>query len=61
MTLKAKVKYKGVHVQVRVYVGPDEEHLAYAGEICMREDEWRKIELAMYEQVRFRFLLEVEK
>ena len=29
-----------IHTKFRVFSGPDREHLAYCGYVCMRHEEW---------------------
>lgn len=42
MELAIKIKYQlvGQHVHIYVYVGPDTDHLASAGKLIMRKEEW---------------------
>jgi len=32
---------EAIHTKFRVFAGPDREHLAYCGYVCMRHEEWR--------------------
>lgn len=42
--MRLVVRYRfavlGAHVHVRMFVGPDADHLALAGSFVMRDDEW---------------------
>lgn len=40
MILKLAEHLQGAHVRVTVYVGPDTDHLAHAGQLVFRLDEW---------------------
>jgi hypothetical protein len=39
---KLKYRKQGIHVRARLFVGPDEDHLALSGELCFREEEWKE-------------------
>jgi hypothetical protein len=39
---KLKYREQGVHVRVRLFVGPDKDHLALSGELCFRKEEWKE-------------------
>lgn len=41
--IKFREDTRGSHVHIDVFVGPDEEHLANAGRLVFREDEWSKL------------------
>ncbi len=41
MHLKLRAVLNGEHVHVRVYVGPDADHLAQAGNLIMHIGEWQ--------------------
>lgn len=40
MIFKFQTRLAGEHVHARLYIGPDEEHLAHSGVLIMRKDEW---------------------
>ena len=40
MTFKTKAEKRGIHVYVKFYSGPNEEHLALNGELVFTIEEW---------------------
>lgn len=44
MNLKFNAETKGSHVHVRVFVGKDKDHLALAGTLVLRPEEFKELE-----------------
>lgn len=38
--IRVRYRQAGGHVDARVFVGPDTDHFALAGTLCLREEEW---------------------
>ncbi len=47
MIIKFRDERKGEHIHSRVFVGPDEDHLALAGTLIMRLGEWQTLGAAL--------------
>jgi hypothetical protein len=41
MVIKIKSERGGDHVHQKVFMGPDKDHLACCGDLCMRIGEWQ--------------------
>lgn len=50
---KLDTTYQGPHANVRVFVGPDEEHLALAGSLTFDRDQYKAFTQALHQGVHF--------
>lgn len=45
--VRCDVEHLGGHIHVAVWIGPDREHLALAGRLCCRSEEWDELRRAL--------------
>jgi hypothetical protein len=45
---KLKYQEQGTHVRAKLFVGPDEDHMALSGELCFRKEEWSEFLKGMW-------------
>ena len=50
---------EGPHTKFRIFSGPDREHMAYCGYVCMTHEEWNSFR-AMFEQKPNVFIRETD-